>query len=150
VNKASRNVVHALELPNPILPLLLPSACMAEVVPYTRLAHVPYAPPWMLGVLGWRLRPVPVVSYEVLAGGEFYTPGPRARIVVLYALPGREPWEFVGLYASSEPQSRVIDAEAASVTVQDSYPAIATALRIGDRMLGVPDFTVLARIFYPG
>jgi chemotaxis signal transduction protein len=149
MNKATGNVVHALELPNSILPLLLPSACMAEVVPYTRLAHVPHAPPWVLGVLGWRLRPVPVISYEVLAGGEFYAPGPRARIVVLYPLPGRETWEFVGLFASSEPQSRAIDAEAASVTVQDSFPAIATALRIGDRMLGVPDFSALVRLLYP-
>lgn len=141
--------VHALEVPTDTLPLLLPSACMAEVVALARLARVPHAPPWCLGVLGWRLRPVPVFSYDVLAGGEQRPFGPRARVVVLYPLPGREPWEFVGLAANSEPQSRVIDSAATAVTVQASFRYIAAGLKINERIVGVPDFEALARIFYP-
>ncbi|MDH4134702.1 MAG: chemotaxis protein CheW [Gammaproteobacteria bacterium] len=141
--------VHALEVPNDTLPLLLPSACMAEVVGVTRMAKVPHSPPWMLGAIGWRLRPVPVFSYDVLAGGELFSPGPRARIVVLYPLPGREPWEFVGLLATSEPQSRTIDGSMPSVTVRDSYPGIAAALRIDQRVVGIPDFEALVRTLYP-
>jgi chemosensory pili system protein ChpC len=142
--------VHALEMPTDTLPLLLPSACMAEVVSLANLAHVPHAPPWLIGVLGWRLRPVPVVSYDVLTGGEFYTPGPRARVVVLYPLPGRESWEFVGLLSNSEPQSRVIDETVTSVTVQASFRYIAAALKLNERIAGIPDFEALARVLYPG
>ena len=68
-----RDPVHALEISTDNLPLLLPSACLAEVVALPRLTHVPQAPPWLLGVFGWRLRPVPVVSYDMLAGGEGHT-----------------------------------------------------------------------------
>ena len=64
----TRDPVHALEVPTDNLPLLLPSACMAEVVALPRLARVPHAPSWLLGVLGWRLRPVPVISYDILVG----------------------------------------------------------------------------------
>lgn len=149
MSNASKDSVHALEIPNHTMPLLLPSACMAEVVALTRLTRVPHAPPWVLGVLGWRLRPVPVISYDILATGEGYTPGPRSRVVVLYPLPGREPWEFLGIQASAEPQSRQIDSSAMAVAVEDSFPCIATALRIDDRLLGIPDFDALARMMYP-
>jgi len=149
MNAAATGSVHALEIPTDTLSLLIPSACMAEVVSLSRMARVPQSPHWLLGVLGWRLRPVPVVSYDVLAGGEAHSPGPRARVVVLYPLPGREPWEFVGLLAASEPQSRTIDAGVAAVTVQDSYPCIASGLRIEDRVVGIPDLSALARTFYP-
>jgi chemosensory pili system protein ChpC len=141
--------VHALEVPTDTLPLLLPSACMAEVVALARLARVPNAPPWCLGVLGWRLRPVPVVSYDILVGGEQRPFGPRARVVVLYPLPGREPWEFVGLAANAEPQSRVISGATTSVTVQASFRYIAAGLKIDEHIVGVPDFEALARVFYP-
>ena len=149
MSKPLAGAVHALEVPTDALPLLVPSACMAEVVSYAQLAHVPQSPAWLLGVLSWRSRPVPVISYDVLAGGSFHTPGARARIVVLYPLPGRESWEFFGLLASSEPQSRSIDAGFASAGVQGSYPCIAAGLRLNDRLVGIPDFAALAKVFYP-
>lgn len=147
---ATGGPVHALEVPTDSLPLLVPSACMAEVVALARLARVPHAPPWVLGVLGWRLRPVPVISYDALVGGTVHPFGPRARVVVLYPLPGRQPWEFVGLLSSSEPQSRLIDTGVASVTVQAAFRYIAAALKLEERIVGIPDFEALARVLYPG
>lgn len=144
-----RDPVHALEVPTDNLPLLLPSACMAEVVALPALARVPHAPPWLLGVLGWRLRPVPVVSYDLLAGGEGHTPGARARVVVLYPLPGRQPWEFVGLLSVSEPQSRIIDGGVAPAALEDSFRYIAAALKFDERTVGIPDFAALAKVLYP-
>jgi len=149
MKKPSAAAVHALEVPTDSLPLLLPSACMAEVVTLSALTRVPQAPPWLLGVLGWRSRPVPVFSYDLLAGGEWHPPGQRARVVVLYPLPGREAWEFVGLLASAEPQSRPVDSSMSSVKVQDSFPCIATGLRVQDRIIGIPDFAALSRVLYP-
>jgi chemosensory pili system protein ChpC len=149
MSSVKHEAVHALEVPTDSLPLLLPSACMAEVVSLANLARVPHSPPWLLGVLGWRLRPVPVVSYDVLSGNAARRPGPRARVVVLYPLPGRESWEFVGLLSMAEPQSRIIDADTTSVTVQASFRYIAAALKIGERIAGIPDFDALARVLYP-
>lgn len=144
-----REPVHALEVPTDSLPLLLPSACMAEVVALPELATIPQAPSWLLGVLGWRLRPVPVISYDMLIGGEWRTPGARARIVVLYPLPGRQPWEFVGILSTSEPQSRIIDGGVAPAALEEGFHYIAAALKFGERTVGVPDFTALAKILCP-
>ena len=143
-----RDPVHALEVPTDNLPLLLPSACLAEVVALPRLTRVPHAPPWLLGVFGWRLRPVPVVSYDMLAGGEGHTPGPRARVAVLYPLPGRQPWEFVGILSVSEPQSRIIDGAAALAAQEESFHCIAAALKFDERTVGIPDFAALAKVLY--
>ncbi len=150
MSAAINDPVHALEVPTDTLPLLVPSACMAEVVALSKLAPVPQAPLWLLGVLNWRLRPVPVISYDLLAGGQAATPGPRARVVVLYPLPGRESWEFVGLMSSSEPQSRLLDTGMAPVAVQGSYPCIATGVRVNERLVGIPDFSALVRLLYQG
>ena len=144
-----REPVHALEVPTDNLPLLLPSACMAEVVALPALTRVPQAPPWLLGVIGWRLRPVPVISYDMLLGGEWHTPGARARIVVLYPLPGRQAWEFVGILSVSEPQSRIIDGGVAPAALEDSFHYIAAALKFDERTVGVPDFAALAKVLYP-
>ena len=145
-----RDPVHALEVSTDNLPLLVPSACLAEVVALPQLIHVPHAPPWLLGVFGWRLRPVPVVSYDILAGGEGHAPGPRARVVVLYPLPGRQPWEFVGILSISEPQSRIIDGGVAPAAMEDSFHFIAAALKFEERTVGIPDFAALAKVLYPG
>ena len=123
---------------------------MAEVVALPRLARVPHAPAWLLGVLGWRLRPVPVVSYDMLIGGQAHTPGPRARVVVLYPLPGRKAWEFVGILSDSEPQSRIIDSGVAPAAIEDSFRYIAAALKFDERTVGIPDFAALAKVLYPG
>ena len=146
----ARDPVHALEVPTDNLPLLLPSACMAEVVGLSQLARVPFSPPWLLGVLGWRLRPVPVVSYDILVGGSGHAPGPRARIVVLYPLPGRKPSEFIGILSSAEPQSRIIDSGVVPTTIDDSFRFIAAALKFDERTVGIPDFAALAKVLYPG
>ena len=107
-------------------------------------------PPWLLGVFGWRMRPVPVVSYDILAGGEGHAPGPRARVAVLYPLPGRQPWEFVGILSISEPQSRIIDGGVAPAALEDSFHFIAAALKFEERTVGIPDFAALAKVLYPG
>jgi chemosensory pili system protein ChpC len=145
----TRDPVHALEVPTDNLPLLLPSACMAEVVALPHLAGVPQAPPWLLGVLGWRLRPVPVVSYDILAGGTGHAPSPRSRVVVLYPLPGRKAWEFVGILSVSEPQSRIIDSGVVPTAMDASYRYIAAALKFDERTVGIPDFAALAKVLYP-
>lgn len=145
---SAADLVHVLEVPTEPVPLILPSACMAEVVGISRFARVPRSPSWSLGAITWRLRPLPVFSYDILAGAAPVTPGPRARIVVLYPLPGREKWEFLGLLVASEPQSRTVDGSEQTAPVPATTPCIATGLRLNDRVVGIPDFEALVKTLY--
>jgi chemotaxis signal transduction protein len=46
--------------------LLLPSVCVAEIMPWRRIKVVADAPDWCLGLLGWRGEAVPVIRFELL------------------------------------------------------------------------------------
>lgn len=142
--------VHALIAPLAQVSLLVPSALVAEVVNVGRLNAVPFSPPWVLGVLNWRSRPTPVVSFEALSGSAVTQPGPRSKIVVFYPLHGRRAWEFFGILTSGEPQPRTFhDAQALSATVDNSNPYLATAMRLEQGVVGIPDLATLKKVFYP-
>jgi chemotaxis signal transduction protein len=149
--KVAAHTVHALEIPTAAMNLLLPSACVAEVVPAIGLAPVPFSESWVMGLASWRLRPVPVVSMEVLMGKPAPAMGARSRMVVLYPLPGRKPTEFIGILAAGEPMSRVIDASAIAMKpAGGNPPGIALCTRVGERELAIPDYDLLKKLFYPG
>lgn len=143
--------VHTLVVPLAQTSLLIPSSLVAEVVNVGRLNRVALSPAWMLGVLNWRSRPVPVVSFEALSDAPAPVPGPRSKIVVFYPLPGRKPWEFFGMLTSGEPQPRTFhDAQALSSTVPGSNPFFAVTLRLEQALVGIPDLGALKKSFYPG
>ncbi len=159
MNTPNLQPVHALEVPTRVLPLLVPSACIAEVVTQSVLVPIPLSPAWVVGVMGWRSKPVPVISLEGLMGhgataaGAAHT-GARRRntnkVVVFYPLPGRKPWEFFGIVAAAEPQSRVIDSSALANTADvPNNPFIASALQLSHAVVGIPDMDALAAALYP-
>jgi chemosensory pili system protein ChpC len=151
MSQVSLDPVHALEISTATLPLLVPSACVAEVIGVQSLTRIPHSPRWVLGMLGWRGKPVPVVSMDALLRNSVRPAGDRSRLVVFYPLPGRNAWEFFAILAASEPQSRTIDSSilATSVDLPDnSY--IATAVKFGKSVAAIPDFDALKEAFYPG
>jgi chemosensory pili system protein ChpC len=145
--------LHVLEVPLSGLSLLLPSASIAEVASYAEATTVPFAPRWLLGVVGWRTAAVPVVSFEALLGGAPVAPAPAAKIVILYPLPGRREWEFVALLSAAEPRPRAVEGAglvAAEPADLPASPYLAAGLKAqGGRLLAVPDFEALKATFYP-
>ncbi|MDA8364841.1 MAG: chemotaxis protein CheW [Gammaproteobacteria bacterium] len=153
--------LHALEIPTRTGSLLVPSACIAEVVPNRALAELPLSPQWVLGVMAWRSRPVQVISLEALMGGAGAAtdgvPDPVAgrrqrgtgKVVVFYPLPGRNPWEFFGVAACSEPQSRVVDGAVLTGTADGpDNSIIAMTVRLGQSVLSIPDMSALSVALY--
>lgn len=148
--KAAQDRIHTLILPLAQFSLLVPSALVAEVVNVAEVSGLPLAPPWLLGVMNWRARPVPVVSFDHLLGNPIPTPSARAKIVIFYPLEGRKPWEFFGVMTSAEPQPRSFhDPEALSQRVANDNPYIATALQLDKFIVGIPELNALKRLFYP-
>ena len=154
--------LHALEIPTQALSLLVPSACVAEVVSHCALAALPLGPQWVLGVMGWRSKPVSVISLETLMGVVAASPGPlpdsntgprrrgNRKIVVFYPLPGRKPWEFFGIVTCAEPQSHVVDSAAlASAVSTQNGGIIAMTVQLGSSVVAIPDMGALAAVLYP-
>lgn len=150
----AREQVQTLLLPLQQAALLVPTALVAEVVNVDDdLQPLPGGADWMLGLLNWRARPVPVVSFEALLGGAAATRGRRSKIVVFYPLPGRKPHEYFGLLTAAEPQPREFtDLETANLkgaAVESGNAYLAMSLRLDNLTAGIPDFDALGRLFYP-
>lgn len=144
--------IHALELPLRGATLLVPSANVAEVVNVGDFTPVPLAPGWLLGVTPWRTLAVPVVSFEALMGGTVTPPTPSSKVVIFYPLPGRRDWEFYGLLTHAEPRPQTVDsalALAATSAELPDTPYVAAGLKLGGRLLAIPDLEALKKAFYP-
>lgn len=144
--------MHLLEIPLSRLPLLVPSATIAEVVSMTALSSLPCSPPWVLGVLGWRNQAVPVISFEALLAGTSPQRGTRDKVVVFYPLPGRSDTEFFGVVSMREPQPHLIvegNEIVASQAGAVESPYVAATVKLGLATLLIPDFEALKTAFYP-
>jgi len=60
--------INCVVLPIGQLGLLVPSVCVAEVLPWRRIREIDNSPQWLLGVIAWRGDSIPVVRFESMNG----------------------------------------------------------------------------------
>jgi chemosensory pili system protein ChpC len=84
--------------------LLVPRACVAEVVTWQQPERVDNAPQWYLGNLTWNNRVVPVVSFEAARGKLIPIPGGRTRIIICVAISGKLTSAYFGIVTQGFPQ----------------------------------------------
>jgi len=84
--------------------LIVPRACVAEVVRYSAPKQEAGAHHWMMGEVNWNGRPLPVVSFEGTLGNEVPVATGRTRIVVFYASAGHLTTGFFGVLTQGFPQ----------------------------------------------
>jgi chemosensory pili system protein ChpC len=77
--------------------LILPRACVAEVVRYTQPVQQPGSQNWMLGTIGWNGRQLPVVAFEGTIGKDIPAPTGRTRVVVFYSSTGKIKTGYFGI-----------------------------------------------------
>ena len=103
------NDIPAHELYSLLIPLaqerlIVPRACVAEVVTWHAPEKVESAPAWHLGNIHWSGRPVPVVSFEAICGQAVPAPGTRTRIVIFVALSNQLTGGYFGVITQGFPQ----------------------------------------------
>ena len=84
--------------------LIVPRACVAEVVRYTPPAQNEGTHDWMLGTIGWNGRELPVIAFEGAIGKDVPAPTGRTRVVVFYSTTGRVRPGFFGILTQGFPQ----------------------------------------------
>ena len=82
-------LLHCLLLPLVGRRLLVPRACVAEVIGLGRMQLREGEPEWLLGEVAWGERMVPLVSFEAACGDPVPEIGGRSRAVILRSLTGR-------------------------------------------------------------
>jgi len=117
--------------------LLLPSVCVAEIIPWRRIKVLPDAPDWCLGLLGWRGEAVPVIRFEHV--NEPATDGRRAgRSLVVMNRTGGGAVRFYALAVDGLP--RLVQLAESDLSDQDDEPGPAEAriVRVGAERASIP------------
>lgn len=84
--------------------LIVPRACVAEVVRFSQPQKEPGAHFWMLGNVSWNGRALPVVSFEGALGKAVPPATGRTRIVVFLASTGQLKTGYFGVLTQGFPQ----------------------------------------------
>ena len=108
--------------------LIVPRACVAEVVRFMTPEHEAGSHDWMLGTVNWNGRPLPVVSFEGAIGGEVPVATGRTRIVVFYASTGQLKTGYFGILTQGFPQLVRVNKEVLKLEAKEGWPEGAPVL----------------------
>jgi chemosensory pili system protein ChpC len=108
--------------------LIVPRACVAEVVRFSIPDHEAGAHAWMLGTINWNGRQLPVVSFEGALGKDVPQASGRTRIVVFYASTGQLKTGFFGVLTQGFPQLVRVNRDVLKLHTAEGWPAEAPVL----------------------
>jgi chemosensory pili system protein ChpC len=84
-----QDLLYSLLIPLVGRRLIVPRACVAEVIGLGRFRLREEGPEWLLGDVAWSDRVVPLVCFEAACGDDVPEIGGRSRAVILRSLTGR-------------------------------------------------------------
>ncbi len=108
--------------------LIVPRACVAEVVRLSKAEQTEGAHDWMLGTINWNGRPLPVVSFEGALGKDIPVVTGRSRVVVFYANTGQLRTGYFGVLTQGFPQLVRVNRDVLKLEATDGWPEDAPVL----------------------
>ncbi|AMN45797.1 chemotaxis protein [Steroidobacter denitrificans] len=143
MSEVSTHELYSLLVPLAHERLIVPRACVAEVVTWQAPETMHGAPPWYLGTIRWSGRPVPVVAFEAACGQAVPTPGTRTRIVIFVALSGALSSGYFGVMTQGFPQLVRLNADVVKADPSRSFgergPILCQVQMLNESPL-IPDF----------
>ena len=149
-NMAATVADEATELSCVVIPLkdmqlLLPSVCVAEILPWRRVKALSDTPPWCLGLLGWRGEMVPVVRFETLNGQS----GPARKtgrcMVVMNRARNARGLPFYALASEGLPRMVQLAADDLANESGKLGPAESVVVRLGAETAVIPSLEVVEK-----
>lgn len=101
--------------------LIVPRACVAEVVRFTAPKRQEGAHDWMLGTVDWGDRVLPIVSFECALGKTVPVATGRTRIVVFYASTGQLKSGYFGILTQGFPQLVRVNKDVLKLDSRDGW-----------------------------
>lgn len=102
--------------------LIVPRACVAEVVRFIEPERQQGAHDWMLGTVNWNGRALPVVSFEGTLGKAVPVVTGRTRIVVFFANTGQLKTGHFGVLTQGFPQLVRVNKDVLKLEAKDGWP----------------------------
>ncbi len=108
--------------------LIVPRACVAEVVRFSKADHEAGSHSWMVGTINWNGRKLPVMSFEGALGKEVPAVTGRTRVVVFYATTGQLKAGHFGVLTQGFPQLVRVNKDVLKLDATDGWPDDAPVL----------------------
>jgi len=108
--------------------LIVPRACVAEVVRFSKADKQEGAHDWMMGTVNWNGRPLPVVSFEGAIGKDVPIITGRTRVVVFHAVGGHLKTGYFGILTQGFPQLVRVNRDVLKLEAKDGWPEDAPIL----------------------
>jgi chemosensory pili system protein ChpC len=108
--------------------LIVPRACVAEVVRFSKAEIQEGAENWMLGTVVWNGRPLPVVSFEGAVGKDIPAVTGRTRVVVFHASTGELKTGYFGILTQGFPQLVRVNRDVLKLEAKKGWPEDAPVL----------------------
>ncbi len=102
--------------------LIVPRACVAEVVRFNKAKQHEGAHEWMLGTISWNSRTLPVISFESTLGKGVPLVTGRTRVVVFYASTGQLKVGYFGVLTQGFPQLVRVNHDVLKLEAKDGWP----------------------------
>jgi chemosensory pili system protein ChpC len=141
-----RDLLHSLLVPLVGRRLIVPRACVAEVIGLGRFRLREQEPDWLLGDVMWSERPLPLVSFEAACGDPVPEIGGRSRAVILRSLTGKLGRGGLALLCQGLPQLVRVSADVLQPDHSGNDPRGAPILcrvRLMNELPLVPDLELL-------
>jgi chemosensory pili system protein ChpC len=126
--------------------LIVPRACVAEVIGFQPPAEMAGAPPWYLGTVPWNARSIPLVCFEGTCGQGIPPATGRSRIVVFHCLGSRVEGGYFGLVSQGFPQLVRVSSDVVRPDNTRSFPErhpVICQVRMINEVPLVPDIEML-------
>ena len=140
--------VRCLLLPLYNMNLLVPNTIVAEVIDNRQVESASQMPEWMSGMLPWRGRNIPVVSFAQLLGQNAVRRSDDTRYVICNTLNGNARVPFIALDVQGIPHFRLVTNEMLELDSEESEqePAVLVSLRLNKERVIVPNLDVLEKM----
>ena len=108
--------------------LIVPRACVVEVVRFSSPDNEAGAHRWMMGTVNWNGRELPVVSFEGTLGKGVPAATGRTRIVVFYSSTGKLKTGYFGVLTQGFPQLVRVNKDVLDLHTTEGWPEDAPVL----------------------
>lgn len=127
--------------------VVLPNTAVAEVADYKTPQSSADAPAWLLGMMLWRGRSIPLLAFEPLLGLSPGVGGVHARAVVCNTLNGNTMLPFLAILAQGIPRLQELKADMVEPMdrLDQDGAVVAARLLVAGREAVIPDLDALER-----
>ncbi|MEW5248559.1 chemotaxis protein CheW [Microbulbifer sp. 2201CG32-9] len=125
--------------------LLVPVDTLAEVIGAQTPVSAFDAPAWYLGELTWREQQLPLISFEVLRGGDLAAMSSSGRVAVLNTGSAQQQLPFIALWLRGTPRLVRVTPEELAPREQDCQQGELMHAALSGEVVVIPDLTEIER-----